>query len=353
MSEQKYILISRFSAMGDVALTVPVIRGFLVDYPNYNIVLATRKLFFPFFTNMDRLHLIDFDPQGRHAGVFGMQKLAKEINANYKIEMMIDLHNVLRTHLLSFFLKKKAIYRLDKGRKEKDQMTRKELKVRKVLKHTTDRYAEVFGKAGFSCRILPGPWLLPEKASEEADKILAVIRKDKMIFASIGVAPFAKHQAKMWPIERSKKLIEKLSATKKAKVYLFGGGGHEASILKLIADTHPNVFNLAGVLSISDEINIMKELKMMVAMDSSNMHMASLAGARVLSIWGATHPDIGFAPLGDNQTLLMQANEEEVSCRPCSVFGDKPCFRGDYLCMNSISVENVFKQLCSQTGILL
>jgi ADP-heptose:LPS heptosyltransferase len=353
MSEIKYILVTRFSAMGDVALTVPVIRGFLKDYPDYQIVFVTRKMFFPFFANIERLNLIAFDPKGKHSGMLGMYRLAKEINLQYKIELMIDLHNVLRTRLLSFFLKKSGVFRLDKGRDEKNLLTRKKDKVRKVLKHMTDRYAEVFGKAGLPSRVLVGPWLIPEPASEEAEKVLGVIKKDKMIFASIGIAPFAKHQAKMWPIEKTRKVIELLSSTKKVKVYLFGAAGSEATILKLIAETHPNVMNLAGVLSFSDEINIMKELKIMMTMDSGNMHLASLAGTRVLSVWGATHPDVGFAPLGDNQSIMMQANEEEVSCRPCSVFGDKPCFRGDYLCMNSVSVESVFKRLCLESGVLL
>ena len=353
MSNLKNILVTRFSSMGDVVLTIPVVRGFLKDYPNYQIVFVTREIFFPFFSNIDRLTLIAFDPQGKHAGLGGMWRLAKDINRQFKIEFMIDLHNVLRTYLLSFFLKKSATYRLDKGRAEKELFVRRENKIRKILKHTSDRYAEVFGRAGLPVRIFSGPWLLPEPPSEAATEVLAIIKKDKFFLTAIGLAPFAKHRTKMWPMEKSRKLIELLSDTKKVKVYLFGAAGSEASLLKLIADTHPNVINIAGKYSFSDEINIMKELKLMVAMDSGNMHLASLAGTRVMSIWGATHPDVGFAPLGDNQTLLMQADEQEVSCRPCSVFGDKPCFRGDYICMNAITVENVFKKLCAQSGVLL
>jgi ADP-heptose:LPS heptosyltransferase len=353
MTNTKTILITRFSAMGDVALTVPVIRGFIYDHPEYQIVFVTRKIFFPFFTNITNLTLIAFDEKEKHKGWFGMMRLAKEINSQYQIEIMIDLHNVLRTHLFSFFLKKKAVFRIDKGRKEKEAFTRKDNKIRKVLKHTTDRYAEVFMQAGLSCRILPGPWLLPDQASPEVDVIKASIKKDKLTHASIGIAPFAKHKTKMWPLEKSKKLIELLSATNKVKVYLFGANGSEASLLKLIADTHPNVVNLAGVFSLSDEINIIKDLKIMVTMDSANMHIASLAGTRVMSIWGATHPDIGFAPLGDNQTILMQINEQELSCRPCSVFGDKPCFRGDTICLQSIPVERIFKDLCTESNVLI
>lgn len=353
MTNNKTILITRFSAMGDVALTVPVIRGFNYDFPEYHIVLVTRKAFFPFFTNIPNLTLIAFDDKDKHKGWLGMMKLAKEINSQYKIEIMIDLHNVLRTRLLSFFLKKNHVYRINKGRKEKEAFTRKEKKIRKILKHTTDRYADVFIQAGFACRILPGPWLLPEQPSAEAEAIKAIIKKDKLSYASIGIAPFAKHKTKMWPLEKSKKLIELLITTKKVKVYLFGASGSEASLLKLIADTHPNVTNLAGVFSLNDEINIIKDLKIMLTMDSANMHIASLSGTRVMSIWGATHPDVGFAPLGDNQTIIMQINEEELGCRPCSVFGDKPCFRGDLICLHSIPVERIFKDLCTESNVLI
>ena len=69
MSELKSVLVTRFSAMGDVALTVPVIRGFLFDFPESQVVMVTRKIYFPFFTNIERLKLIEFDPNGRHKGI--------------------------------------------------------------------------------------------------------------------------------------------------------------------------------------------------------------------------------------------------------------------------------------------
>lgn len=352
MSETKTILVTRFSAMGDVALVVPVLRGLLIDYPELQIVFVTRKIFFPFFSNMSRVVLHEFNPKDKHHGFWGLYRLVKEINQKYKIHAYVDLHDVLRTKVLSFLIKKTVFAKIEKGRVEKNQMTRRENKVRKILKHTTERYADAFMRAGFPCRIIADDWLKPEPPTEMAISIIELIKKDKITHASIGIAPFAKHKQKMWPIEKMRKLIEMLGATGKFKIYLFGGS-NEASVLQLIADTHPNVVNVAGVLNLSDEMNVIKELRLMVTMDSANMHIAALSGVKVVSIWGATHPDLGFAPLGDNQSTIIQADEEQVPCRPCSVFGDKPCYRGDFACMQTITEETVFKVICLQLGIIL
>lgn len=353
MSDLKTVLVTRFSAMGDVVLVVPVLRGVLFDHPDIQIVLVTRKMFFPFFANIDRLILHEFDPNQKHKGFLGLIKLAKEINTNYKIYTFVDLHNVLRTKILSFLIRKNNFAKINKGRKEKNEITRPQNKIRKVLKHTTERYAEVFTNAGYPCRITAGDWLKPENATAKAQTIIDTIKKDKLSFASIGIAPFAKHKQKMWPIDKMRKLIQMLSETQKCKIYLFGAGGAEASLMQLIAKTHPNVINLAGELNFSDEINVIKELKLMVTMDSGNMHIAALSGIKVVSIWGATHPDIGFAPLGDNQSSLIQTDVQTVTCRPCSVFGDTPCFRGDFICMNSIQEQQVFKEICLHLGVVL
>ena len=76
-------------------------------------------------------------------------------------------------------------------------------------------------------------------------------------------------------------------------------------------------------------------------MDSGNMHLAALSGVPVLSIWGATHPDAGFGPWGQGEEAILQIPTDELTCRPCSVFGNKPCWRGDLACLTSISVETV------------
>ena len=92
----------------------------------------------------------------------------------------------------------------------------------------------------------------------------------------------------------------------------------------------------------SDELILMSHLDVMVSMDSSNMHMASLVGTKVVSIWGATHPYAGFMGWRQSEENAVQL---DMPCRPCSVYGNKPCLRGDYACMNNISPEMIIEKI--------
>jgi ADP-heptose:LPS heptosyltransferase len=92
----------------------------------------------------------------------------------------------------------------------------------------------------------------------------------------------------------------------------------------------------------SQELILMSHLDVMLSMDSANMHLASLTGIPVVSIWGATHPYAGF--MGWNQTK-DNAIQADLDCRPCSIFGQKPCKRGDYACMTMIKPETVVEKV--------
>ena len=87
----------------------------------------------------------------------------------------------------------------------------------------------------------------------------------------------------------------------------------------------------------------MSHLDTMVSMDSANMHLASLTGTRVVSVWGATHPYCGFMGWQQKEEDAVQINT--LSCRPCSVFGNKPCHRGDFACMNNILPEEIIQRI--------
>lgn len=94
----------------------------------------------------------------------------------------------------------------------------------------------------------------------------------------------------------------------------------------------------AGQLKIRQEIALMKTLDLMVCVDSSNMHLAALAGVPVLSIWGGTHPGVGFAPFAKDAGVI-QVTREELPCRPCSVFGREYCYVGGFPCLTRIAPE--------------
>jgi ADP-heptose:LPS heptosyltransferase len=105
----------------------------------------------------------------------------------------------------------------------------------------------------------------------------------------------------------------------------------------------PNTKSLSGKLSLTEELNKIAELEVMISMDSANMHLASLVGTRCVSIWGATHPYAGFLGFGQKEEDVIQV--EDLTCRPCSVFGDKECYRGDWACLEEFDIQKVVDRI--------
>lgn len=326
------LLVLRLSAMGDVALTLPVIQSALDSYPNMYITFVTKEHFTPFFDNINRVHVIVAEVKGKHKGILGLFRLFRELKRGGKTDAVIDLHDVLRSRILSTFFRLNGtpVLRIDKGRKEKRELTSKKHKVFRPLKHTTLRYSDVFGKAGF-------PFVLSNRKNwfNLSAGIQDFLKENNCCPKSqkwIGIAPFSKHPMKMWPIERMKEVISYFD-TKGMTIFLFGGGPDEVRELAEIAGLYKHVKSAAGMLDLSQEIALISQLDLMISMDSANMHLAWLSGIPVVSIWGATHPYAGFGPLNGNDQYIVQIPFEKLTCRPCSVYGNKPCWRGDHACM--------------------
>lgn len=338
------LLVIRLSAMGDVALTLPVIRSVLESYPDIAITLVTREQFVPFFQNIERLEVVIADVKGKHKGIPGLFKLFLELRKSRKINKVIDLHSVLRSHVLSFFFRLTFIpvLKIDKGRKEKKQLTRKKNKIFKRLKHTTQRYADVFEKAGYPVELTQHEtWF---NKTEIPDQFLQQNNLLPKNTKWIGIAPFSKHQEKMWPLEKMKTFIGNFDE-KNVPVFLFGGGQTEIIALKELEKQFQHVTVVAGFLKLEEELGLISLLDIMISMDSANMHLAALSGIPVVSIWGATHLYAGFGPLNDNEKYIVQISHEKLDCRPCSVFGNKPCWRGDHACMEWITPEEVIQMV--------
>ena len=114
----KHILVIRLSAMGDVAMSVPVLRAFKQQYPQTKITALTRSHFSPFFRDLPNVSVFPVDLNGKHKGIFGLFKLSKELK-KLNIDAVADLHNVLRTKILKLFFFRIRFIQIDKGRKEK------------------------------------------------------------------------------------------------------------------------------------------------------------------------------------------------------------------------------------------
>lgn len=348
----EYIVVIRFSAMGDIAMIVPVLKALVRQNIGIKILFVTKKSFASIIPKIEGCEVLGIDLKIEYKGFFGLLKLAKKINRMVSCTHLIDLHSVLRSRVLSALIKKKMFARIDKGRSEKNAFCARNAKKRVVLKHTTDRYCDAFRKVGLKCQIEQGPWMQYPEKEQILQDYLASKALSPLMEKWIGIAPFAMHKGKTWHLDKVKKVIEMLLGHSISRVFLFGAP-NEVESLKSLAKGFERVHVLAGELPLSAELHFMSKLKCMLAMDSSNMHFAALAGVRTVSVWGATHPDVGFAPLGDNQDLIVQVDVADLPCRPCSVFGDKPCFRNDYACMERIVPEEVYKKICKAAGILL
>ena len=334
------LLVIRTSAMGDVALTTPVLRAFTNQYPDVEIVLLTRSAFSPFFYSIERFTFIFLDPGNRHKGFSGLIRLLSEIGSAGKFDIIIDLHDVLRSKLLRSFFKFKSVpsFVIKKNRAEKRSVISGGRKIQ--LKHTVERYKETFVRAGFPMILTAGPWIIPEPSA--LSRIESVLGSKGEL--KIGVAPYAKHKLKMWPEKYMVRLLGMISEKYKTKFFLFGGKA-ESEKLSALQTMISGSVNTAGILNLDEELALISRLDLMIAMDSSNMHMAALTGARVISIWGGTDPVIGFGAWNQPDDYSVRIPLEELTCRPCTIYGKGECGRGDLACMNWLTPEIVFKKI--------
>ena len=390
------ILVVRFSAIGDVAMTVPVIDSLARQYPNNTYTVASQSFLKPLFAYCpSNVHFFGVNLKKEHKGVLGIYRIYRELSKQ-KFDAVADLHDVLRTKLLRFFFGFSGlkVRHINKGRNEKQQLTRKNNKLLRQLKPTIERYTDVFKELGQPIdNLTPHPPLRSRGGEEKVSLIDNIIlnsvtrgclispqitqinaetknysadyqennlcKSAKICGKStyetaalntllIGIAPFAKHQGKIFPLDRMKQVVAYFANKPDATLFLFGGGADEIAILNKWSEKYPQTNNVAGKMDLSSELVLISKLDVMLSMDSANMHLASLTGTPVVSVWGATHPYLGF--YGYNQSL-DNAVQIELQCRPCSVYGNKPCHRNDAECMSKITpkividkIENVVKK---------
>jgi len=338
-----HLLVLRFSAMGDVALTVPVLRGVLEANDQLEILMVSNKNFEPMFHDIERLNFYGINLKN-YSGFGGLFRLYKQLKSIGSWDAVIDLHSVMRTWVLDnlFQAARVPVFKIDKGRKEKKALVQHKIDGFYPLKHTTQRYLDVFESFGISGEIKTGAVLHKSlKAETSLQRFLSEkgISKDKKW---LGIAPFARHKEKTWPFAKVVALIEEIDKVGDSQIFLLGGAD-EAEALQNLANLYPRCHNMANVLSLDAEIALAHMLDVVVAMDSFNMHLAALCDTKVVSIWGGTHPFSGFGPLNDNDQFIVQIAHQKLNCRPCSVFGSKQCYRKDWACLEGIEVKDVLK----------
>jgi ADP-heptose:LPS heptosyltransferase len=341
------ILVLRFSAMGDVVLLVPAIKSLVAAYPDIEVTVVTRPKYAPFFYDMERVNVFQADVDYTYTGLLGIRDLFAKLARKADYEVVIDMHDHIRTIILRSMFKifGNKVVVFDKGRKEKIAFTRKENKITIPLPHTVDRYRMAFEKAGFPFSIGEPPYLALSDVIQNASGWFAW-KKSTEQRKWIGLAPFAMHKSKIWPLENYPILINKILEKADVKFFLFGGGDKEIAYFESLKKQFPDrVEIIAEQLKLRQEIALMKHLDVMVCVDSSNMHVTSLAGVPLISIWGGTHPDVGFGPYKIQPDSIVQISREELPCRPCSVYGREKCYRGDFACLTRITPDQILTRV--------
>lgn len=345
-AKPKNVLVARFSALGDVCMAVPVVYGACRANPDVRFVFVTKPAVTGLFINPPRnLVVVGADVKNEYSGVTGLRRLFRSLRKEYGIDAFADLHDVLRTRMIDIFCRIRGLEaaRIDKGREDKRLLTRRTGKVLEQLELSAARYMDVFHHLGLEVdtgfRSLYGSGY-----GNEADfATITPPKKPQEIW--LGVAPFAAHACKIYPPERMRAVVETFAARGDVKIFLFGGGDGEREILEKWAAEIPGVVSLAGKrYGFAVELALMSRLDVLVSMDSANMHMASLVAVPVVSVWGATHPYCGFTGWMQPPQLAVQA---DIACRPCSVFGDKDCYMGDFRCMMSIKPQKIIEKVNS------
>lgn len=337
-SSIKHILITRFSAMGDVAMTVPVVRALQEQYPTLKITVASRPFFKPFFQTIPNVHFFPIDVKGRHKGFLGLIRLFLDLK-NLKIDAIADLHNVLRTQVIRFLFLFSGVIcaSTDKGRVEKKALTRSENKVFQPLKSMFERHVETLQKLGFVVDLNAPQFPKKENLSQKIQNITG--QKNK---PWIGIAPFAQYETKMYPLHLMQEVIASLA--QEHQIFLFGGGIKEQEQLDEIALKIPNAINITGKLNLTEELQLIQHLDVMLSMDSGNGHLAALLGVPVITMWGNTHPYAGFVPFNQPFENSLTPDLKKYPLIPTSVYGNKK-IEGYVDCMKSIIPKEVVDKI--------
>lgn len=341
----EHILVIRFSALGDVVMTVPVIASLAKQYPDIRITMLSRPFAQPFFENLaPNVNFMSADIKNEYHGVKGLNALYRRLLAK-NFTAIADLHSVLRSEYLRmrFNFDRYKVAHINKHRQGKRRLVAAYNKQLVQQPTSFQNYADVFAELGYPIRF-DFTSIFPPEGGNLHLLPNNIIGEKQPLQKWIGIAPFAAHQGKVYPLHLMEQVIQILiKRYPDCRLFLFGGGEQERKTMNEWAERYSQCTNASETLNgISQELILMSHLDVMISMDSANMHLASLVNIPVISIWGATHPYAGFMGWNQHPDNAVQI---DLPCRPCSIYGNKPCMRGDFACMQNITPEMVANKI--------
>ncbi len=323
-----HLLVLRLSALGDVAMTIPIVYSVARSYPDCKITMVTRPFFANLFINApENMEVLPIDTK-IYKGAKGMHRLMRLLAA-MRPTAIADLHNVSRTWLVDSYFRLRGIRvaMVDKMRSNR----------RDLIKHGTQqpsfftRYCRVFERLGYPVK----PDFTSIFGTTVPQAPIEIHRP------AVGIAPYARYANKTYPPEMMHEVVQ-LLVKSGVTPYLFGAPGKEADTLRRWTDEIPGAVCVAGRLKLSEELAQIANLNLMVSMDSANQHLAALTGIPVVTLWGSTTPACGFKAYNQSDDSQITASLE---CQPCTVAGSESCKLGTMACLRQLPPDLVTRKI--------
>lgn len=329
------ILVMRYSSLGDVALANPVLDGIKAASPKAQIYFATKKNYAP---------AIQFHPA--LAGVIALEgsgpmNLWDHIGKikNIKPEIVLDLHDSLRTQIISLFLRRAKTLVYDK------EAVRRRLLVKKATNqpslHTIHKYLKILEPLGIKPHLRINFEVHVSKGNQSFIREFSEKRRISHSQLVVGLGPGSRWFTKQWMPERYAELATRLVEDYRCTLLWFGSQEEAPLIRKIQARMRGTPLErgicLAGEYSLEQSIALLGRCELFIGNDSGLTHLASGRGCRVVVIYGSTTPSLGFEPWGPHSVVEV-AN---LPCRPCDVHGKNACPLGHFKCMKDLTVDLV------------
>lgn len=311
------ILVVRFSSIGDIVLTTPVVRCLKTQIDNAEVHYVTKAQYQSILQDNPYIDKLFFLKESLNDLI---QDLKKE-----KYDVVIDLHNNLRTRILKWKLGVRS-YSFNKLNVEKWLMVN--FKINHLPdKHIVDRYLETTKSLGIKNDALGLDYFIPDKDEMPLEWVPESHRKGFVAYAIGG-----QHETKKLPLERMVELCKKINKP----IVLLGGKEDFDNGEKITQTVGLTVFNSCGKLNLNQSASVIKKASYVFSHDTGLMHIAAAFKKEVYSIWGNTIPAFGMYPY---RTKYHSLENTQISCRPCSKIGFDKCPKGHFKCMNEMKFE--------------
>lgn len=318
------VLIVRFSSIGDIILTTPVVRCLKTQRPDIEVHYVTKASYQYLLTDnpyIDKIHLLEDN----------LWTLIKQLR-NEKFDLVIDLHYNLRTLQIKTALGVQS-YSFNKLNWEKWLFVNWRINALPNV-HIVDRYLNTLQNLGVINDDRGLDYFIPYRDIIELDWLPVTHQKGYVAYAIGG-----QHETKKLPLNRMIELCEKINYP----IVLLGGKEDIANgemIEKAIGTNL--IYNACGKCNFNQSSSLIQQSKLVFSHDTGLMHVAAAFKKKVYSIWGNTIPEFGMYPYQTNFVLL---ENRQLTCRPCSKIGYKRCPKGHFKCMNELSFNFEIKEL--------